>query len=416
MTTLIKQIVRGSGYTQAIKMVVRDNERGPKGDKGDKGDTASIQVGNVYSTQPGSDAAIMNTGTSSNAIFDFYIPRGFPGPQGEKGDKGDRGAPGLNGRDGRDGYVQYTAGPGISISSSNVISATGGGGGGGGAGVWGQIVGNISDQTDLQQEFAKYTPTTNLATVARTGSYNDLINKPSLAAVATSGSYTDLTNKPTIPAAQVNSDWNSTSGVSEILNKPTLATVATSGSYTDLTNKPSIPTVNDATLTIQQNGTNVATFTANSASNATANITSPIISVTNTDPGEGSALSTNNYVGVYGTDPIIEDYSTSEVNTGAKWIDGSPIYKKTVNFGALPNTTYKEVAHNISNLARVIKTEGWAWRSGNQWIYPLPFPSPSGTAYDISFVITSTTIRLETGSDRTGLTESYITIYYTKSS
>ena len=37
----------------------------------------------------------------------------------------------------------------------------------------------------------------------------------------------------------------------------------------------SIPTVNDATLTIQQNGTAVATFTANSSSNQTANITVP---------------------------------------------------------------------------------------------------------------------------------------------
>ena len=36
-----------------------------------------------------------------------------------------------------------------------------------------------------------------------------------------------------------------------------------------------IPTVNDATLTIQKNGTDVATFTANSATNATANITVP---------------------------------------------------------------------------------------------------------------------------------------------
>lgn len=45
----------------------------------------------------------------------------------------------------------------------------------------------------------------------------------------------------TIPAAQVNSDWNATSGVSQILNKPTLATVATSGSYNDLSNKPNIP-------------------------------------------------------------------------------------------------------------------------------------------------------------------------------
>ena len=39
-------------------------------------------------------------------------------------------------------------------------------------------------------------------------------------------SYNDLDNKPTIPAAQVNSDWNSTEGVSQILNKPTLGDLA----------------------------------------------------------------------------------------------------------------------------------------------------------------------------------------------
>jgi hypothetical protein len=44
----------------------------------------------------------------------------------------------------------------------------------------------------------------------------------SISAVGFSNDYDDLDNKPTIPAAQVNSDWNATSGVSEILNKPTL--------------------------------------------------------------------------------------------------------------------------------------------------------------------------------------------------
>ena len=62
-------------------------------------------------------------------------------------------------------------------------------------------------------------------------------NKPTLHTVATSGQYSDLSGLPSIPAAQVNSDWNSSSGVSQILNKPTLF----SGSYTDLTNKPTIP-------------------------------------------------------------------------------------------------------------------------------------------------------------------------------
>lgn len=78
----------------------------------------------------------------------------------------------------------------------------------------------------------------------------------------------------TIPS-QVNSDWNAVSGVAEILNKPNLATVATTGAYSDLTGTPTIPTVNDATLTIQKNGVDVQTFTANASSNATANITVP---------------------------------------------------------------------------------------------------------------------------------------------
>lgn len=71
----------------------------------------------------------------------------------------------------------------------------------------------------------------------------EILNKPTLATVATSGSYNDLSNKPSIPAAQVQSDWNqSDSGaVDYIKNKPSLATVATSGSYNDLTNKPTIP-------------------------------------------------------------------------------------------------------------------------------------------------------------------------------
>ena len=74
---------------------------------------------------------------------------------------------------------------------------------------------------------------------------NQVLTTNDVATVATSGSYNDLTNKPT------------------------LATVATSGSYNDLSNKPAIPTVNDATITITQGGTTKGTFTLNQSSNAT---------------------------------------------------------------------------------------------------------------------------------------------------
>ena len=52
----------------------------------------------------------------------------------------------------------------------------------------------------------------NLAAVAKSGSYNDLKNKPNLAAVATSGSYNDLANKPSIPTNYVAKD-NGATGV-----------------------------------------------------------------------------------------------------------------------------------------------------------------------------------------------------------
>ena len=48
-----------------------------------------------------------------------------------------------------------------------------------------------------------------------------------------------------------------------------------SGSYNDLTDKPTIPTVNNATLTVQRNNTNVGTFTANASSDKTINIAVP---------------------------------------------------------------------------------------------------------------------------------------------
>ena len=75
------------------------------------------------------------------------------------------------------------------------------------------------------------------------GSYSDLTNKPTLF----SGSYADLTNTPTIPSSTSqlsnNSGFITSSSLlwGNITGKPTFATVAISGSYADLTNKPTIP-------------------------------------------------------------------------------------------------------------------------------------------------------------------------------
>ena len=120
---------------------------------------------------------------------------------------------------------------------------------------------NQSDTT--ADDYIKNKPTIPAAQVNSDWNSNSgvsqILNKPNLATVATSGSYNDLSNTPTIPAAQVNSDWNSASGVSQILNKPTLATVATSGDYEDLDNKPPIPSETE-TLTFTLQGGTVVTL------------------------------------------------------------------------------------------------------------------------------------------------------------
>lgn len=142
----------------------------------------------------------------------------------------------------------------------------------------------------------------------------------------------------------------------------------------------------------------------------------PTITMTSTDPGEGSALAANNYVAVYGGDPIIMDYSTNEVNTGAKWIDGSAIYKKTLNTGTLPSSagTSATTVHNITDLYKVIKIEGYAY---NGTVFSsLPYISPSSTFAVAQILVNTTSVMILASTDLSAFTESYVTLYYTKSS
>lgn len=142
--------------------------------------------------------------------------------------------------------------------------------------------------------------------------------------------------------------------------------------------------------------------------------TIPSITMTSTDPGEGSPLAANNFVAVYGGIPLNLDYSLTEQNTGTKWIDGRAIYKKTISCGTLPNATNKSIAHGVDNLSRVIDAHGYAFRSSDSAGFPLIFASDIAAANSIGFTWNSTTIVLGTGIDRSNITESYITIYYVK--
>lgn len=104
------------------------------------------------------------------------------------------------------------------------------------------------------------------------------------------------------------------------------------------------------------------------------------------------------------------NYSTSEVDTGFTWVDGKTIYKKTVNFGALPNNTSKNVAHGITDISYVIDVHGIAANNTPNF---LPISYRSATA-GIWFTITTNNITINTSTDLTAYTTTYATLYYTK--
>lgn len=106
------------------------------------------------------------------------------------------------------------------------------------------------------------------------------------------------------------------------------------------------------------------------------------------------------------------NYSTSEKDTGFKWVDGKNIYKKTINFGALPNNTSKDVSLGITGLDYVIDIFGTAINSGKT-VLPLPFVS-STLANGVALVVnTGSTVGIITGSDRSSYS-AYVTVLYTK--
>ena len=261
-----------------------------------------------------------------------------------------------------------------------------------------------TDHLDSAAGYTEYT-----AGTAASVPWSGVTSKPTFAAVATSGAYSDLTGTPTIPTVNdatltiqqngttvntftansssdktVNisvptktSDLNNDSGFitgvtwNDVSNKPSFATVATSGSYNDLSNKPTIPKVNNGTLTIQKNGTTVDTFTANSSTDKTVNISVP----TNTSeltngagyitadyavPRSGGAVMTGDFFG--------RDVSNSDltISGGASRDNGSRISLNGINksnnyAGAVTIATKPTNASNPTKYMELFPGGTWTW-------------------------------------------------------
>lgn len=233
----------------------------------------------------------------------------------------------------------------------------------------------------------------------------------------------------------------------------TVASLSDAGQYAK---KTDLPTVNNGTLTIQRNGTNVATFTANQSGTSTANISVPNITTTATDPGEGSALAANNYIGVYGqTSDLVEtndiadgavtsakigseavlnqhlapnsvtadnvDWQTMVYSTSPKivgsWLNGKPIYEKTIGGFKLGNAKPIYLDVGASNIS-IIDIRGTAIASNGVTI-PLPYvpqlnsnvTSLMDYTVEVAYTPSDGGIRVTSSNDRSSFT-GYLTIRY----
>lgn len=104
-------------------------------------------------------------------------------------------------------------------------------------------------------------------------------------------------------------------------------------------------------------------------------------------------------------------YSTTETVIGT-WVNNKPIYRKTVDTGALPSIGGKTIDHNISNIDYVTKIIGTAYRNTDNIFLPLPHATYDNTA--ISCYCDKTLITIIVYTDRSAFQESYVTLEYTK--
>lgn len=103
-------------------------------------------------------------------------------------------------------------------------------------------------------------------------------------------------------------------------------------------------------------------------------------------------------------------YSTSEQVIGT-WIDGKPLYERTLSLGALPNNSIKTVPHNIANVDLIFVSDSFFQTGAGASSY-LNFTNDS-TAGQTEILVDRTNVEIWAGSNRTSW-NGYVTVRYTK--
>ena len=173
--------------------------------------------------------------------------------------------------------------------------------------------------------------------------------------------YDDMTSNLTKLDDVIGSD-------SEKLSSSDVGAAALSNNYNDLDNLPTIPTVNDATLTIQKNGVDVQTFTANASSNVTCNITVP--TKTSDLTNDSNFVDTSNSAVSSGiTSAKVTDYDTHIADTDIhvttadknRWNNQTYVFRYSSTALVASSTNSNALLDNTDNLKvgdKVIDSSG----------------------------------------------------------
>ncbi len=108
-------------------------------------------------------------------------------------------------------------------------------------------------------------------------------------------------------------------------------------------------------------------------------------------------------------------YSTEEKMIG-QWIDGKPIYQKTVDCGDVPNSQQKTITAGLSNVDKVVSLDGILCNQTTKRYMPLPpvyISSPTTNQIQLEYNATEDKIKIQSGATWTNWT-SYVILQYTK--
>lgn len=84
-TVYMWDTTKGGEWVSQGQLQGAKGDTGETGPQGAPGQAATVQVGQVTTGEPGSNATVTNSGTENAAVLDFSIPRGATGAQGETG-------------------------------------------------------------------------------------------------------------------------------------------------------------------------------------------------------------------------------------------------------------------------------------------------------------------------------------------